>query len=65
MSDRFEGIRSLVPIGSTKPNKNMKEIDIMLDLLNVRFYGDDDDFDWSDYLDDEGSFHDDTWRDWD
>lgn len=37
----------------------------MLDLLNVRFYGDDDDFDWSDYLDDEGSFHDDTWRDWD
>lgn len=36
----------------------------MLDLLNVRFYGDDD-FDWSDYLDDEGSFHDDTWRDWD
>lgn len=37
----------------------------MLDLFNVRFYGDDDDFDWSDYLDDEGSFHDDTWRDWD
>ena len=24
---------------------------------------DDDDFDWSDYLDDEGNFHDDTWRD--
>lgn len=22
----------------------------------------DNDFDWSDYVDDEGSFHDDTWR---
>ena len=35
------------------------------DLLGAMdwYKNDDDDFDWSDYLDDEGNFHDDTWRD--